>query len=111
MITNLDAHALKIVETVFQTLDVSAMTKLGLGKVVLELSTICVVIGRVAIDETIKHDCIERHTPIGRRRIEGMVLPFPRVVEGIDSSDIGVEVEGHLLCIISEGRYRGAQEQ
>lgn len=83
-----------------QTLDVSTMSQLRLGKVVLVLGSVCIIIGRISINEAIQHDGVEWHPPIGRGWLEDMVLPFTPVVKGIGSCLIGVEVESDLLCIV-----------
>lgn len=42
----------------------------------LEGSAVCIIVGRVAIDEAIKEEGVEWEAPVGRRGIVCVVLPL-----------------------------------
>lgn len=77
------------------------MPQLSLCQIVLVLCTVGVVITWVAVDKSVQHYCVEGHSPIGWRWVEGMILPFAPVVERISSCLIGIEVERNLVGVIS----------
>ena len=88
------------------------MAQLSLGKIVLVLCTVGVVVGGISIGKTVEHEGVHGHSPIGGRRIEGMVVPCSPVVEGIGSGFISIKIIQYLLCIIAKGEdSRAVDEQ
>lgn len=90
------------------------MAELGLGQIMFELCPICVVVGWVAIGESIKQYRVERHSPIRRRRIERVILPFTPIADWNASRLISVYIMCDLGRIISKRascRYKEQQDR
>lgn len=66
-------------------------------------SAVDVIVGRVAVDEAIEKESIERKAPVLWRRSEGVVLPFSAVVKRMDSVLVGVQVVVDITFIVTKG--------
>lgn len=71
----LNAHALKVVKSIPQTIDIAAMTHLIGLQIVLKVGPINVIIIRNAIDESVEHNSVEWKSPVSRRSREVMPIP------------------------------------
>ena len=78
------------------------MAELGLGQIMFELCPICVVVRWVAIGKSIKQYRIKRQSPIRRRRIERVILPFTPIVDWNTSCPISVYVMCDLRRVVLE---------
>ena len=87
------------------------MAQLSLGKIVLVLCAVGVVIGGISVGKAIQHEGVHGHSPVGGRRVEGMVLPYPPIVEGIRGGFISIKIIQHLLWIVAKGEGCRAQEE
>lgn len=65
---------------------------------ILRLSTLC----RLPIDESIQEKSVHGHAPVGWRRKESMVRPFPPIVERICGRLINIDIEADLIWFIFE---------
>lgn len=101
----LDPHPRNVVQRVPQALQVSAKAELGAHHVGLVDSTILVVVGRVAIHETIQEYGVEGEPPVlGRSGILESILALAPVVEGVRGCSVRVEVIVDLVGIKPEAR-------
>ena len=77
----------------------------------LVLCAVGVVVGGVSVSKAIQHEGIHGHSPVGGRRVEGMILPCSPVVEGIGSGFISIKIIQHLLRIVTKGEGSSAEEE
>lgn len=87
------------------------MAKLCLRKIMLELSPIGVIVGRIAVDKAIQHDGVEGHPPIRRRRrvFVFMIVPFSPVIEGVGSCLIFIKIKADLFRVVSKSIGEGIE--
>ncbi len=79
------------------------MAQLGLGKIMLVLCAVGVVVGGISIGKAIQHEGVHGHSPVRGRRVEGVVLPYSPVVEGVGSGFISIKIIQQFLWIIAKG--------
>ena len=83
-LTDLDPHAVYIVETVYHPLEVAAMSQLRALQVVLEGSLVCIIIRRIAVDISIQEQSVEGKSPVAWGWSECVVFPTTVVVKRVD---------------------------
>lgn len=62
----LEPHASHVIQRVYEALDIPSMPQLGARQVMFPSGAIDIVIGRVAVDESIEHESVERESPVVR---------------------------------------------
>lgn len=105
-----DAHSLQVVKRVQHSQDVSSMTQLRRHDILLKNSAIGVIIGRVGVHKSVQKECVEWKSPILRRRMEVVVLPFTPIVERMYSILLLIEIVVDKLWIISQSSGAGNKE-
>jgi hypothetical protein len=103
MFTNLDAEALNVVQTINESLDIPSMSELGGSDVLLEECLVRVIVRWITIDVAVQEECVDRKAPVGRRRMECVVIPFSRVVQRVFRVLVCVQVPLRILWRITKG--------
>jgi hypothetical protein len=65
--TNLNSETLDIVQAINETLHISSVPELCRGCILLENCLISIVVSRVAVDKSVKEECIDWEPPIRGR--------------------------------------------
>lgn len=100
--TYFDTHALNIIKSVLQSLQVAAESELVGHWISLEQGTVDVVVRRVTVNVSVKEQGIEREAPIRGRGLVCVARPFSPVVQYIHSGFVLIQVVPHKLGIIPE---------
>ena len=97
-----------IVETVDETLKITAVSKLSAKDIVFKQSTVGIVVNRVSVDEPIEKERVERNPPVVRGRRVLVILPFFPIVQRMVCSLVLVQVE--LLIVWAVPKRFGAPD-
>lgn len=101
-LTYLDTHALNIIESVLQSLQVTSKSELVGHGISLEQGAIDVVVRWVAVDESVKEQGVEWETPIRRRPVVCVVRPLSPVVQYMLSGSVLIQVVAVELGVVLE---------
>ncbi|TKW56092.1 hypothetical protein CTA1_8274 [Colletotrichum tanaceti] len=91
-----------VVQRVDEAGDVAAPPQLRARDVLLQHRAVGVVVLRVAVDEPVEHEGVEREPPVRRRRVVLVALPRPLVHDRIRRILVLVEVVVDILLVVPE---------
>lgn len=98
--TNLNTHALEIVQGIDEASHIATMAHLSRIEVVLELCSVHVIIGGVTVDEAIHKKRVEWESPVRRGGMVGVVGPFSPVMCRICGGLVLVQVVLQEICVV-----------
>ena len=90
---------MNVVQRVDNTLQVATKAKLVTEMVVFPCSMVCIVVGGVAIHESVREEAVERHAPILRAGEVLMVGPLRGIIQSVRGVLSRVEIPW-LFCFI-----------